>query len=194
MKRAVTLALLLLAGCGSLPKAGPQAALYDFGIDSSTALPTTSPLQLANVEAAAGLAGSDMRYRLAYQSPARVFFYAESRWIAPPAKLLARHFEQRTMRNNSAQCVLHITVETFDQIFDSPDSSRGVVRLHARIIEGSGRQANTHTLLASAERAAATADARGGVAALVGAADDAFTRIVDWAGTLPCGKMPSLAR
>jgi ABC-type uncharacterized transport system auxiliary subunit len=188
MKRAVTLTLLLLAGCGSLPKAGPQAALYDFGIDSSTVLSTTSQLRLANVEAAAGLAGSDMRYRLAYQNPARVFFYAESRWIAPPAKLLARHFEQRTMQNNATQCALYITVETFDQIFDTPDISRGVVRLHASIIEGSGRQANAHTLLASAERTAATADARGGVAALIGAADDAFTRIVDWTDGLPCGK------
>ena len=187
MKRTVALTLLLLTGCGSLPKAGSQAALYDFGIDAPAAGPTVSQLRLANVAAAAGLTGSDMRYRLTYQNPTQVFFYTESRWIAPPAKLLARHFEQRLAQNNSAQCTLQITVETFDQVFDTPFSSRGIVKLQASVFEG-GRRAASSTLLANAERPAATADARGGVTALIGAADDAFTQIVDWAATLPCTK------
>lgn len=186
MKHMIIPILFLLAGCSSLPTAGPQAALYDFGIDAPSAEAAASQLRLVRVDAAAGLAGSEMRYRLAYQNPARVFFYTESHWVAPPAKLLARHFQQRLAHGNSAQCALSITVETFEQVFDAPDSSRGVVRLNARLSMGDGRQARAHLLQVTAEHAAPSADARGGVAALIAAADAGFTRILDWTATLPC--------
>ncbi|OGV72940.1 MAG: hypothetical protein A3B82_06275 [Methylophilales bacterium RIFCSPHIGHO2_02_FULL_57_10] len=188
MKKLTITIILLLTGCGGLPKAGPQAALYDFGITPNETPIATPQLRLAGIEAAPSLDGNDMRYRLAYQNPARVFAYTESRWVAPPDKLLARRFAQRLQPTSSApQCALHVTLEIFDQIFDTPDSSRGIVRFHASLTDGAGRHAASRTMLASAERSAATADARGGVAALTAAADDAFAQIIDWARGQACG-------
>lgn len=188
MKRlTIAILILLLTGCGGLPKVGQQAALYDFGITPNEAPIAIPQLRLAGVDAAPGLDGNDMRYRLAYQNPARVFAYTESRWVASPDKLLARRFEQRLQPTGSAQCALHITLEIFDQVFDTPDSSRGIVRLHASLADGAGRHAASRTMLASAEHSATTADARGGVIALTAAADDAFAQVMDWARGQACG-------
>jgi cholesterol transport system auxiliary component len=180
MKKLTSAALtLLLIGCGGLGKAGPQAALYDFGItpgEPAVAL----PLRLAGVEAAPGLEGVEMRYRLAYQNPARVFAYTESRWAAPPDKLLAQRLEQRLLPAGSAQCTLRVTLETFDQVFDKPDSSRGVVRLLASLSQGRARGPAVQSSIA-AEQATPSADARGGVAALTAATDNAIAQLLAWA-------------
>lgn len=183
MKKLTTAALtLLLIGCSGLPKAGPQAALYDFGITPGEATFALPRLRLTGVEAAPGLEGTEMRYRLAYQNPARVFAYTESRWAAPPDKLLARRLEQRLLSAGSAQCTLHVTVETFDQVFDTPDRSRGIVRLLATLSEGMVRSLAVQTSIAT-EQAAHSADARGGVEALTTAADNAIAQLFAWAAT-----------
>jgi cholesterol transport system auxiliary component len=181
MKKLTTAVLtLLLIGCGGLPKVGPQAALYDFGITPGETTVARPHLRLAGIEAAPGLEGTEMRYRLAYQNPARVFAYTESRWAAPPDKLLARRLEQRLLSAGSAQCTLHVTVETFDHVFDTPDRSRGIVRLLATLSEGGVRSLAVQTSVAT-EQAAQSADARGGVAALTTAADNAIAQLLTWA-------------
>lgn len=181
MKKLTTAALtLLLIGCGGLAKVGPQAALYDFGITPGQPTAALPQLRLASVEAAPGLEDSGMRYRLAYQNPARVFAYTESRWAAPPDKLLVQRLEQRLLSAGSAQCTLRVTLETFDQVFDKPDSSRGVVRLLATLSQGGVRSPAVQTSVAT-EQAAQSADARGGVAALTAATDNAITQLLVWA-------------
>jgi hypothetical protein len=121
-----------------------------------------------------------MRYRLAYQNPARVFAYTESRWAAPPEKLLARRLEQRLLSAGPGQCTLRVTLETFDQVFDKPDSSRGVVRLLATLSLAGVRSPAVQTSVAT-EHAAQSADARGGVAALTTATDNAIAQLLVWA-------------
>jgi cholesterol transport system auxiliary component len=181
MKKLTTAALtLLLIGCGGLGKAGPQAALYDFGIPSGEPTAAQPRLRLGSVEAAPGLEGSEMRYRLAYQNPARVFAYTESRWAAPPDKLIAQRLEQRLLPAGSAPCTLRVTLDTFDQVFDKPDSSRGVVRLLASLSQGGARGPAVQSSIA-AEQATPSADARGGVAALTAATDNAIAQLLAWA-------------
>jgi len=182
MNRLFTTAILtlLLAGCGSLPKAGPAAAQYDFGIPSAQPTAAQPRLRLAGVEAAPGLEGSEMRYRLAYQNPARVFAYTESRWAAPPDKLIAQRLEQRLLPAGAAPCKLRVTLESFDQVFDAPGNSRGVVRLFATLTEQKSRNPAAQTSI-TAEHASPSADARGGVAALTAATDDAIARLLTWA-------------
>jgi cholesterol transport system auxiliary component len=172
--------IMLLTGCGGLPKVGPQAALYDFGIPSGETTATKQQLRLGTIEAAPGLEGGEMRYRLAYQNPARVFAYTESRWAAPPDRLLARRLEQRLLSAGVEQCTLYITLETFDQVFDTPDSSRGIVRLLASLALGKAHNLAAQTSIAT-EQAARSPDARGGVAALTAATDLAIAQLLTWA-------------
>lgn len=192
MRSMTLLALLLLAGCSGLPKARQQAALYDFGLaPPSTRAAAPLRLRTAEVVPSPGLAGSELRYRLAHRNPSQVHFFTESRWVAPPSRLLDRRLQQHLIVDRSAQCSLRVVVETFDQIFDTPASSRGVVQLRATIIAGAGREAKTHALLALAEKTAESADAGGGVAALTEAADESLGRILEWSRSLPCeGSLP----
>lgn len=186
MKKLITpLFFLALAGCGSLPKAGPQAAIYDFGIPAKTAM-IALPVRLVTFQAAPGLEGSEIRYRLAYKNPAQVFAYTESRWLAAPDKLLQRRMEQRLQTTGAAPCSLQVTVEAFDQIFDTPASGRGVVQLRATLVKGIGRQALMQTTQVNAERAAASSDAQGGVAALDGASEQAVAGVLGWVAGQDC--------
>jgi cholesterol transport system auxiliary component len=177
--------MLLLTGCGGLPKSGSQAALYDFGIAPVEAPATTLPIRLAGVEAAPGLEGSEIRYRLAYQNPARVFAYTESRWVAPPGKLIAKGIEQRLHSSPSALCLLHIKLEIFDQVFDSPNSSKSIVRLHASMTRDKAKIPLAQISMEKS-RISKSADARGGVEALTAAADEAISSVLDWAKNEAC--------
>jgi ABC-type uncharacterized transport system auxiliary subunit len=169
-----------------MPKMGPQAALYDFGVaanPTATALPN---VRLGYVRPAPGLEGSDMRYRLTYKNPAQVFAYIESRWIAPPDRLLQRRMEQRLRTTGVAQCALNVTVDAFDQLFDTPTSSRGVVQLRATLTKGVGQKAIVQTTQVNVEHAAASADAPGGAAALDAASAEAVTGVLDWVSAQDC--------
>lgn len=177
---------LLLGACGSLPKPGVAPALYDFGI-SPAATATVIPVKLTRVEAIPGLEGVDMRYRLAYQNPTQVFAYTESRWAAAPADLLAQRLRHRGFSSTSP-CNLHVTLESFDQLFDSPSSSHVFVSLRADIISGRGAHTLSDSTQITAKSPTGSADARGGVTALATAADEAIGKLVEWVKQQECGK------
>jgi uncharacterized lipoprotein YmbA len=185
-KLILPLIALTLAGCGSMPRVDPQAALYDFGIAADSAATTLPNVRLGYVRPAPGLEGSDIRYRLAYKNPAQVFAYTESRWTAPPDRLLQRRMEQRLRTTGGAQCALNVTVEAFDQLFDTPTGSRGVVQLRATLTKGVGQAAVVQTTQVIKERLAAGADAQGGVAALDGASAEAVAAVLDWVAQQDC--------
>lgn len=180
------LCFLILTACGSLPKAGPPAALFDFGITPGTDNIKVEHVQLASVEVAPGLGGSEMRYRLAYQNPAQVFAYTESRWVASPDKLLQHALQKHLQVSGATQCALQVTVEVFDQVFDTPTSSRGVIQLRALLVIGTGRLKTLQSTRVSFEHTALSADARGGADALKAGAEEAVAAIVNWAGAQSC--------
>jgi cholesterol transport system auxiliary component len=78
---------------------------------------------------------------------------------------------------------LHLAVEEFSQIFESAEKSSGVLRLR---VTATQRSAAGETLLAqrnfTAQRAAPTPDASGGVLALTGVADQVVKDIEVWLG------------
>lgn len=182
--------ILLLAGCGGLPKAGPQAAIYDFGITPAEMSTVILPVKLTSIEAAPGLEGSEMRYRLAYQNPTRVFAYTESRWVAPPDRLISKRIGQRLRSTPSAQCLLYISLEIFDQVFDSSDSSEGVVQLHATLSAGRSKPPFAQTRVEK-KITSKSADARGGAEALTSATDEAISSVFDWANNEACNQPTS---
>ncbi len=177
--------MLFLSACGSLPKPGTAPALYDFGIPPAASA-TPIPIRLARVEAIPGLEGFDMRYRLAYQNPAQVFAYTESRWAAAPADLLAQRLRQQGFSAAITSCSLRVTLETFDQVFDSPAASRAIVGLRADLVSGRGATTQSQTTQIVVESPAHSADARGGVAALASATGAAIEKVVEWATQQQC--------
>jgi uncharacterized lipoprotein YmbA len=181
MKQVIFLLLVAtLSACGSLPKQGAAQAQYDFGITATA--PSTIEFRIGSVESPSGLSSNDMRYRLAYQNPTQLFAYTESRWVAAPAELVTRRLQQRWLSNGNKPCSLQITLETFDQVFDTAASSRAVVQLRTSL-QNKGK---LNTTLINVEQASISADAAGGAAALIKATDEALGKTVEWANAQEC--------
>jgi hypothetical protein len=189
MSRHIFLLLLLamLSACSGLPKQVAQPALYDFGIASNNQQAVVQ-VKLGQIESAPGLDGHEMRYRLAYQDPSRVFAFNESRWAILPADLLAQRIQSSWVFSNDAQCSLNITLDVFDQVFDSATTSRGVVQLHAELVNIANRNAPRLSTVVKVEKSSASADAKGGVTALMAATDEAIAGLQKWTETQKCGE------
>jgi cholesterol transport system auxiliary component len=87
---------------------------------------------------------------------------------------------------------LHLELEEFSQLFETPDKSSGVLRLRATLTQ---RGSAGETLLAQrsviVQQAAPTADASGGVRALTAATDQAIQEIEVWLAQVgQAGKAP----
>lgn len=184
MQRWITLLVLAssLSAClslnGNKPPSSPQT--FDFGL-SEPGERIATQTSIANVQSGDALNTRRIRYRLAYQNAQQVAYYADSRWTAPPAELLTQ-----TLRNRQApaassnSCLLTLSLESFDHVFDSPTASHGLVQISASL-----QQKKSHQVLASrtfqASSPAPTADAAGGVAALSKASDQLAGELLTWA-------------
>ncbi len=198
MRKFLVLAVMLLAGCAA-PRTQTPMAIYDFGLQrSSTASnaagtsshPRLSASLLVAATSPAWLDSLAIRYRLAYHNLAQSYAYASSRWAAAPAALLTQRIKSRiagisndavvsASDNVRTDYALHLELEEFTQVFDTPDQSRAAVRLRASLIERS-----TRLLLAqrsfSMEQAAPAANAVGAVYALTEASDELIGNLIDW--------------
>ena len=182
---------LACAGCGIAPiSTPPQVTQYDFG-----PAPAGKPVQglrqallIYDVSAPGWLDSPSIYYRLAYQDAARPLAYADSRWVGPPAELIASRVRGRLAASGKggivhpadgarASYALRIELDEFAQVFDAPKQSRAVVRLRASVL---GRSALLAQKSFSVERPASTPDAEGGVRALIEASDEVVDQLVDW--------------
>lgn len=192
MSRAILLfALALLAGCASAPQSRDVMANYDFGLAAAgkEAKPRLrQDLTVAAVSAPAWMDNSGIYYRLAYQDAARPQPYAHSRWVMPPAALLGQRLRAAIARASSAAVftpadgvrvdyTLRLELDEFSQVFDAADRSRAMLRLRASLIRHRAIVAQQSFAI---EQAAATADAEGGVRALIAASDTAADSLIDW--------------
>jgi cholesterol transport system auxiliary component len=203
MKRVLLgiLAAAALAACGALPDKPVRQTMYDFGPASpapaSTATLSRGPLVLPEVETTGILDTSALLYRLAYQDANQLLPYAFAKWSAPPGQLLRQRLRDAlgkdrpvldaaaaaalTRRGGGVPPVLRVELEEFSQVFASASESRGVVRLRATLLESSGAG---ERLVAQrsfeVQRPAPSADAAGGVRALIAASDAAATDIAGW--------------
>ena len=197
MKRCHALPLLLLAcllpGCASLPSAPVRPAVYDFGPGAVTtpamARPALRPIVLQEVEAPPALDSAAVLYRLAYSDAQQLRPYALARWSMPPAQLVRQRLREslslkRAVVNpgeSSVPLALRVELQEFSQLFDTKENSSGLVRLRATLIEAKG---GADRLVAQqvfvVRRHAASADAPGGVRALMAATDAAVEEIGAW--------------
>jgi cholesterol transport system auxiliary component len=131
--------------------------------------------------------GTAMYYRLAYQNAAVPLPYAQSDWVMSPAALVTQRLRSNLASKDNGETLqvsmraaasytLHAELLEFEQIFDAPDRSRGVLRLRATL-EGEGvRTERTFAI----ERPARTANAAGGVTALTECSDELVRSMSDW--------------
>ncbi|MDE2417150.1 MAG: membrane integrity-associated transporter subunit PqiC [Burkholderiales bacterium] len=203
--RAVVLYCLVaggLAGCGVMQPA-PRPVVYDFGpgaVSAAGASPAAGlpALMLADVEAPASLDSTAVLYRLEYSDAQQLRPYAQARWSMPPAQLLRQRLrealgQQRVVLQPGEGVIaavpaptLRIALEEFSQLFETPEKSRGLLRLRATLSQGRG---GSERVLAQrsfvVQHDSASADAAGGVRALTAATDAVIADIDQWVRQYP---------
>lgn len=206
LKLAMLGTALMLSACAVLDKP-VQPAVYDFGPGALTvpvaAYPETPKaskartLMLAEVDAPTALDNTGVMYRLAYADDQQLRPYALARWSMPPAQLVRQRLRDRLSQGGAVlnasdgvglgktdagwPLLLRLELEEFSQRFDSPQSSTGLVKLRAALVETS---AGTEKLLGQrvfvTQRPSASADAAGGVRAMTGAVDSLAGELDQW--------------
>jgi len=194
----VLAACVALGACSVLDKP-TRALVYDFGPGLRTGaqpgpVVSRSAVVLAEVAAHSALDSTALVYRLAYANEQQVLPYAQARWSMPPAQLLQQRLREvlaprhvvlregeRVPDGVVRPLVLQLDLDEFSHLFEAPGRSLGLVRVHASVLQPT---ASGDKLLAqrdfTAQRAAPSADAAGGVRALTAAADGVLADIAQW--------------
>ena len=174
---------VVLAGCLGGGKPKPSPAIYDFGLVSSTDKTSelANRLPVDEISTNQSLSSNRMRYRLAYQNPAQVFTYTESRWVSPPAELLSHKLRAMSEATAPTQqnCTLQLKLEAFDHVFESKAASHGVVQISAALVVSKTHQIILRKQIEQSVTASSQ-DAQGGVAALNKASTEALTQALQW--------------
>ncbi len=179
-----------LSAC-TTPQPPALKAVYDFGpvLNAATSSPATrsAAVALPDIEASASLDSPSLLYRLQYSNAQQLLPYAQARWSTSPAQLVRARVRDALAAQGPvlstegiAPWVLRIELDEFSQLFDSPSSSLGLVRLRASLLKNDQLAAQT-TVLAKAP--ATSQDAAGGVRALTAATDDAVRQLAAWLAT-----------
>ena len=195
MKRTALVVLLTsaAAGCASLPAAPVRPAVYDFGPGPLNAPATNNPalpaLALQEFRAPPALDNPAVLYRLAYADVRQLRPYANARWSMPPAQLVRQRLRETLAASRavldaaegSAPFMLRVELQEFSQLFEGEEASSGLVRLNATLFESKGgadRLVAQRTFVV--QRPAPSADAAGGVRALITATDAVVAEIGAW--------------
>jgi len=199
----VVTAVAVLAACSALPQKPQPVARYDFGPAQALAAPatpaaTTEPLVLADVRAA-GVpdASASIYYRLAYADARELRPYTQASWVLPAMQLIQQRMRdvlsgQRAvvldddgatplLRNTAYPAMLRLEVVDFSQVFDSAQSSHGVLRMRATLSEitPKGERWLAQQVF-DARQPATSADAAGAAASLAAATDQVAQQLDTW--------------
>lgn len=178
------LAMLMSACVGVGSRSASPSVVYDFGLPAARLVDEDSWSGLAlEVKSPVWFESLNVDYRLAYDNPLRHHEYALSRWAGPPGALLTKSLQQQlgtvsTSGSTAVNCLLKVELQEFSQVFDSPQSSRGVLQAGVRLIDVQGQF--VYELQVAIERPATSPDAQGGVSALVAASTALGQQLADW--------------
>ncbi|HCZ15881.1 MAG TPA: hypothetical protein DHV85_15095 [Candidatus Accumulibacter sp.] len=187
-KLSMLLVLGLLAACAGGPRSSPPSEVYDFGLPVQRLIADGRWSKLAlEIRAPYWFDSLSIEYRLLYDDPLKLRGYAGSRWAGAPALLLAQRLRQQlgvvgSSGHTAVTCLLRLDLQEFAQSFDTPQSSRGVLQGTASVLDGRHRVVAERAF--AIEQAAASADARGGVRALVSASEELGRQIAAWLNEL----------
>ena len=184
----------MLAGCGSTSTAMPNAH-YDLGAlpvanATANAMPTP-PVKVLAVSAPRNLETDAFAYRLSYVDAQRIGSYSNSHWTMPPAQLLTQRLRESLAARGPilsgadpvrAVPLLEVELTSFEQVFDAPEQSHGLVAVRATLTQ-QGRVVSQRSFAGSAP--APSADASGGARALCAASDDVIRQLSAWLAAQP---------
>lgn len=185
---------ILLASCHLVGSHDTPKTAFDFGVPQmpeAQGEPKALSVHIivANIVAPGWMDNSSMYYRLTYRNAANPLPYASSQWVMSPAALLTQRLRWTLGASNEGGSgsgpstrepyVLRGELIEFEQIFDQPNESHGVLRLRATLERqrDGGRAQRTFTI----EKPAPTPDAAGGVKALSLCADELSDSVTEWA-------------
>ncbi|WP_254776002.1 ABC-type transport auxiliary lipoprotein family protein [Ralstonia sp. 25mfcol4.1] len=183
-------AVATLSGCSVLSPAKPSTT-YDLG--PLAAAPSQPPARLPKLRVAetggpTWMDGRGIYYRLQYTQAQRLQAYATQRWVDAPTRLFDDRLRdavsgrgELTWYGDTSVPAIKVDLLGFEQVFDSPTSSRGVVRARATVFHKGLIGQKTFV----AELPAPSADGAGGVKALSASSDAVIAAILDWTATLP---------
>jgi len=206
----IFLVALLLGACSALPDKPVRAALYDFGPGPLAPIAATrqaplAPIALTDISTPGGaLDNQAVLYRLAYADAQQLRPYSQARWSMPPAQLIRQRLRDtlgrsravlnagegpalnRSVNQGVLPRVLKLDLEEFSHFFESPNSSAGLIRLRATLVETtpSGEKLLAQRSV-TVQRPAPSADAPGGVRALTAATDAAIDELATWLQQVP---------
>jgi cholesterol transport system auxiliary component len=198
----------LLGGC-ALPDKPARATMYDFGPGLLATAPGARqaplpPLAIDDITTAGGaLDNMAVLYRLGYADDQELRPYSKARWSMPPTQLvrqrLREQLSQRRAVFNARESValnrtqstalplmLRLQLEEFSQLFSAPESSVGLIRLRATLVEltpAGEKLLGQRSVVV--QRPAPSADAAGGVRALTAATDAAIEELDQWLQQAP---------
>jgi len=189
----VMLLAATLAGCSLGPEKKDAAATYDLsGAPSSAAGKTRirATLLVQPVAAPGWLESNAIVYRLNYQDAARQLNYANSRWAAPVASLVAQRLRAQLAAASDSGIVnladsaradyaLRVELEEFSQVFDTAEASRAVIVARASLVNLAKRSLQAQKTF-TIDRSAAGANAESGVRALSAGSAELVDAIVAW--------------
>lgn len=204
---AAFLALILasdlgLAGCSSTGSA-ERVQVFDLGPlpvpQSDKPLQKKTALVVANIQAASVIDGTGILYRLAWSDAQQLMPYARAKWSMSASQLVQQRMQEALSHNRAVWSlseglklnssgsvfVLRTDLQEFDQVFDSTDKSRAVVRMRATLSRTSSRgEIFVAQQSFMAEKVCSSSDATGAAHALVLAVDALTSDLDGWIGTV----------
>ncbi len=184
---AIGVAVCLTAACSLWPAQPPRAQVHDFGPLPAVDHNAGSSLQVDAVIAPTWLSSDAIHYRLLYNDPTALRQYADHRWAAPPADLLAARLGYLLPPQSVADGGIHnvymlsANLLEFEQDFSSARgaSVRLILEISLRRV-GDGQIIAQHRFVMTQP---ATPDVQGAINALAHLADAAAASAVAWART-----------
>ena len=187
---------------------GPGAVAVQPPTDTTRQAPLPA-VALEDITTVGGaLDNTALLYRLNYTNEQQLRPYAGARWTTPPAQLVRQRLREKLGERRpvfgardglalsrppvpgqpstpeSLPLRLRLELEEFSHLFTAPETSVGVIRLRATLIDisrGGERLVGQRSIIA--QRPATSMDAPGGVRALTAATDAAIAELDDWLQT-----------
>lgn len=189
-KNPIFLLIVLLGGCAAGSRSAVTPNVYDFGQPARSAtegeVAKIGARIALEVWSAPWLDTTHIDYRL-YDDPLKRRQYADSRWVAPPKAMITQQLRRQlgfvgVNGGVTVDCLLRVELHEFSHVFRSSQESRGVLQGQFSLIDGKRRHVAVRPV--SIEVTAATANAQGGVGALVQSSMEMGQELAAWLNQL----------